>query len=84
MKYEIPEEILVPVINYLASRPYRETHEAIKALGNLKKIINLDEANGQKEKQGRDKFRLVPAEKDQGNSGSNSQNQGGTKVEEAS
>ena len=39
MKYEINEELVKALLNYLAQRPYLEVHEAIKALQELKKIV---------------------------------------------
>ena len=38
MKYELPEEILKGIINYLATRPYSEVVAGIQALQTLKPI----------------------------------------------
>ena len=38
MKYELPEEILKGIINYLATRPYGEVVAGIQELQSLKPI----------------------------------------------
>jgi len=48
VKYEIADEILKPIIAYLAGRPYRETHAAIQILSTLKEI-----KDGANDKQGK-------------------------------
>lgn len=37
-KYEIDEQTLVNVLNYLVSRPYKEVAKGIQSLQNLKEI----------------------------------------------
>lgn len=36
--YKIDEKLLNALLQYLATRPYAEVHEAIRALQNLEKI----------------------------------------------
>lgn len=38
MEYKINEELLKQLLNYLASRPYVEVHQAIQALQSLQPI----------------------------------------------
>lgn len=38
MEYKINEELLKQLLNYLASKPYVEVHQAITALQGLSKI----------------------------------------------
>lgn len=43
MEYKIKEELLNALLQYLATRPYAEVHEAIKALQGLEKVVVVDE-----------------------------------------
>lgn len=38
MEYKINEQLLKELLNYLASRPYVEVHQAIQALQNLQPV----------------------------------------------
>lgn len=38
MEYKINEELLKQLLNYLASKPYVEVHQAITALQGLEKV----------------------------------------------
>jgi len=43
MKYEISEELVKALLNYLAAKPYAEVHQAVQALQELKKVKVVDE-----------------------------------------
>ncbi len=38
MKYEIDEKLLNAILQYLATRPYTEVHQAISALQSLEQV----------------------------------------------